>query len=145
METILTGLRAGVVVLDSDLRVLVWNRRAEDLWGLRQDEIIGQHFLNLDIGLPTQQLRPLIRRTLVGDSGPREVVLSAVNRRGRPIQVRVASSPLDRTDGSAEGAILLMEQDSGIQPDGAGYEETMPLDGRPVPSATDADDPKTAD
>jgi two-component system CheB/CheR fusion protein len=145
METILTGLRAGVVVLDADMRVLVWNRRAEDLWGLRQDEIIGQHFLNLNIGLPTQQLRPLIRRTLIGDSGPREMVLSAVNRRGRPIQVRVASSPLDKVDGSAEGAILLMEQDSGTQPDGAGHKKTMPLDGQPVPSATDADDTTTAD
>jgi two-component system CheB/CheR fusion protein len=31
LETILTGLRAGVTVLDADMRVLVWNRRAEDL------------------------------------------------------------------------------------------------------------------
>jgi two-component system CheB/CheR fusion protein len=112
LETILTGLRAGVAVLDGDMRILVWNRHAEDLWGLRQEETVGQHFLNLDIGLPTEQLRPLIRRTLGGETGPHEVVLSAVNRRGRPIQVRVAGSPLDGIDGEASGAILLMEQDS---------------------------------
>ncbi len=88
LETILTGLRAGVAVLDPEMRVLVWNRRAEDLWGLRKDEIIGQHFLNLDIGLPTQELRPLIRRTLTGDGGRHEMVLPAVNRRGRPILVQ---------------------------------------------------------
>jgi PAS domain-containing protein len=40
-------------VLDADMGVLVWNRRAEDLCGLRQDEAVGQHFLNLDIVLPT--------------------------------------------------------------------------------------------
>src|SRR5438270_4868282 len=94
LETILTGLRAGVTVLDTDMRVLVWNRRAEDLWGLRQEEIVGEHFLSLDIGLPTGQLRSLIRRTLSGEAGPHEVILPAVNRRGRTIQVRVAASPL---------------------------------------------------
>ncbi|MBV9142811.1 MAG: PAS domain S-box protein [Pseudonocardiales bacterium] len=130
LETILTGLRAGVAVLDVEMRVLAWNRRAEDLWGLRQDEIVGQHFLNLDIGLPTQQLRPLIRRTLAGDAGPHEIVLSAVNRRGRPILVRVASSPLNGTDGSASGAILLMERDSSAQPDGTGSEPTEQHDGQ---------------
>lgn len=93
------------------MRVLVWNRRAEDLWGLRKEEIIGQHFLNLDIGLPTQELRPLIRRTLTGDGGQHEMLLPAVNRRGRPILVRVVGSALNGTNGVAGGAILLMEQD----------------------------------
>ena len=111
LETILTGLRAGVTVLDADMRVLVWNRRAEDLWGLRQEESVGQHFLNLDIGLPTGQLRPLIRRALAGEAGPHEMVLPAVNRRGRTILIRVAGSSLSGADGSATGAILLMEQD----------------------------------
>jgi two-component system CheB/CheR fusion protein len=128
LETILTGLRAGVTVLDADMRVLVWNRRAEDLWGLRQEEIIGQHFLNLDIGLPTGQLRPLIRRTLAGEAGPHEMVLPAVNRRGRTISVRVAGSPLSGADGSAAGAILLMEHEGNTQSDegsaeGAGQED----------------------
>ncbi|HKS53476.1 MAG TPA: CheR family methyltransferase [Pseudonocardiaceae bacterium] len=122
LETILTGLRAGVTVLDPDMRVLVWNRRAEDLWGLRQEEIVGQHFLNLDIGLPTAQLRPLIRRTLAGEAGPHEMVLPAVNRRGRTILVRVAGSPLSGADGSATGAILLMEHDGNAQPDDGGVE-----------------------
>ena len=30
--------------------------RAEELWGLRADEVVGQHFLSLDIGLPVEQL-----------------------------------------------------------------------------------------
>lgn len=128
LETILTGLRAGVAVLDPDMRVLVWNRRAEDLWGLRQEEIVGQHFLNLDIGLPTGQLRPLIRRALAGEAGPHEMVLPAVNRRGRTILIRVAGSSLSGADGSATGAILLMEQD--------GNDDSPAVDGR---------DSKTAD
>ncbi|MGW4947633.1 hypothetical protein ACWEOZ_39285 [Actinoplanes sp. NPDC004185] len=34
LETVLAGLRAGAVVVDHDLRIRVWNQRAEDLWGL---------------------------------------------------------------------------------------------------------------
>jgi two-component system, chemotaxis family, CheB/CheR fusion protein len=130
LETILTGLRAGVTVLDTDMRVLVWNRRAEDLWGLRQEEIVGEHFLNLDIGLPTGQLRSLIRRTLSGEAGPHEVILPAVNRRGRTIQVRVAGSPLSGADGLATGAILLMEHDGNVQPEGGPEGNSVELTGQ---------------
>lgn len=132
LETILTGLRSGVAVLDPEMRVLVWNRRAEDLWGLRKEEIIGRHFLNLDIGLPTQELRPLIRRTLTGDGGQHEMLLPAVNRRGRPILVRVVGSALNGTNGVASGAILLMEQDGqdNHHADGASAELSEEHDGQ---------------
>jgi two-component system CheB/CheR fusion protein len=139
LETILTGLRAGVAVLDPEMRVLVWNRCAEDLWGLRRDEIVGQHFFSLDIGLPTQKLRPLIRRTLAGETGPQEIVLAAVNRRGRPVRVRVAGSTLKGADGSPSGAILLMEPDPNAQLDRAGSEPTGQHDGESSMSAVDAD------
>ncbi len=67
LESILTGLRSGVVVLDRELHVIAWNPRAEDLWGLRAEEVRSQNFLNLDIGLPTEQLRAGIRACLNGD------------------------------------------------------------------------------
>ncbi|MEN3307427.1 MAG: two-component system, chemotaxis family, CheB/CheR fusion protein [Micromonosporaceae bacterium] len=108
LEAVLTSLRAGVAVLDRDLQVQVWNRRAEDLWGLRQDEAVGQHFLNLDIGLPTEQLRPVIRRALLNHGKPIEVTLPAVNRRGRRIQVRIVCTPLG-LDGNSSGTVLVME------------------------------------
>ena len=38
----------------------------EDLWGLRSKDATGQHFFNLDIGLPTDRIRPLIRSVLGG-------------------------------------------------------------------------------
>src|SRR6185503_9803794 len=64
LDAILTSLQAGVVVVNNDLLAREWNDRAEDLWGVRRDEAVGQHFLNLDIGLPTDELRPLIRHAL---------------------------------------------------------------------------------
>jgi two-component system, chemotaxis family, CheB/CheR fusion protein len=113
LEAVLTSLHAGVAVLNRDLKVQIWNRRAEDLWGLRRDEVVGQHFLNLDIGLPTDRLRPLIRQALADGSRPLEVSVDAVNRKGRTIRVRIACSPLAASsDGGVSGTVLVME-DSG--------------------------------
>lgn len=111
LEAILTSLQAGVTVIGQDMRIQVWNRRAEELWGLRQDEAVGQHFLHLDIGLPIDQLRPIIRQTLGGDDGPHELQLKAVNRRGRTINVRVLCTPLQSTRPGNAGAILVIEQE----------------------------------
>ena len=110
LEAILTSLRAGVVVLSTELHVRVWNRQAEELWGLRQEEAVGQHFLNLDIGLPTDLLRSLIRRTLADENGPQETTVRAVDRRGRSIDVRVLASALRSTPTDVRGIILTMER-----------------------------------
>src|SRR6266540_4327829 len=67
LDAVLASLQAGVTVVDKDLDIQVWNRQAEELWGLRREEVIGQRFLSLDIGLPTDELWPLIRRALVCD------------------------------------------------------------------------------
>ncbi|GGQ63683.1 CheR family methyltransferase [Couchioplanes azureus] len=113
LETVLTSLRAGVAVVTLDLSIRMWNRRAEDLWGLRSTEVVGQHFLNLDIGLPFEQIRPVLRGALgeAGTSG--EVTVDAINRRGRAVVVRVACAPLRGLDVTrdTEGAIIVMEAD----------------------------------
>jgi two-component system, chemotaxis family, CheB/CheR fusion protein len=111
LGAILSSLRAGVVVLGRELQVQVWNRQAEELWGLRSAEAVGEHFLNLDIGLPLDLLRPLIRQTLGAETGLQELGVAAVNRRGRSIAVRVLASPLRGADGGAAGVILMMEQE----------------------------------
>ncbi|WP_417715139.1 CheR family methyltransferase [Pseudonocardia sulfidoxydans] len=115
LETILTSLRAGVVVVGPELVVQVWNHQAEELWGLRRDEAVGEHLLNLDIGLPLDQVRPVVRGTLAGDDGPQEVLLAAINRRGRSIDVRVVASPLRGEAGAVVGAILTMEEAAGVE------------------------------
>ncbi|NUT55004.1 MAG: chemotaxis protein CheR, partial [Thermoleophilia bacterium] len=56
LEAILSSLGVAVGVIDREQRVQVWNRHAEDLWGVRADEALDQHLQALDIGLPTEQL-----------------------------------------------------------------------------------------
>jgi two-component system CheB/CheR fusion protein len=114
MQGVLSSFRAGVVVVDRDQRVLVWNAAAEDLWGLRQDEVQGQHLLNLDIGLPLSQLYPLLRRQISGpgeDGGARHesIELDATNRRGRRVLIRVTVSAFSPAPGEQGGAVVLMD------------------------------------
>ncbi|MBY8345535.1 PAS domain-containing protein [Streptomyces spinosirectus] len=107
LETVLTSIAAGVVVLDQDMKVKSWNRGAVDLWGLRPDEVIGQAFHGLDFGLPTEKLRETIQ--LCVDTGRRgeAVPVASINRLGRPIVCRVQCSPFDGHHG---GVVLLMEE-----------------------------------
>jgi two-component system CheB/CheR fusion protein len=109
LESILTSIRAGVVVLDTEMRILAWNRGAEDLWGLRQEEARGEHLLNLDIGFPLPELRPVVRSALSDASFDTTLNLRAVNRRGRSIDVRVVCGSLRNPAGDIQGAILVME------------------------------------
>jgi two-component system CheB/CheR fusion protein len=109
LESILTSVRTGLVVVDTEMRVLAWNQGAEDLWGLRGDEAAGQHLLNLDIGLPMAQLQPAVRSALLDENYDATVRLSAVNRRGRKIAIVVRCSSLRSPAGSVRGSILIME------------------------------------
>jgi two-component system CheB/CheR fusion protein len=115
LDSILSGLRSGIVVVDRDLRVRVWNSEAENLWGPRSGEAVGQHLLNLDIGLPVDRIRPLIRQALAGETDIPDVQLEAVNRRGRTITVRVSCSPLRGGADGPGGAIIVMETGSAIE------------------------------
>lgn len=110
LESILTSLRDGVIVVDRNLQVLGWNHRAEDLWGLRADEVQGKHLLNLDIGLPVDKLKAPIRQSLSSDGKGQEIVLEAVNRRGKSIQVKVTCTPLIGLGRNIQGVILTMEE-----------------------------------
>lgn len=85
-----------MLVVDRELRVQAWNQAARDLWGLRSDEVHGQHVLNLDIGLPVDLLRAPLRTALGGEAPPEQVV-DAINRRGRPIRCELLSPPTATT------------------------------------------------
>jgi two-component system, chemotaxis family, CheB/CheR fusion protein len=110
LESIFTGLRFGVVVVDRELRVRVWNAGASDLWGVRSEEAQQAPFFTLDIGLPVGELHQPIKDVLSGAARSREVLVKAVSRKGRAMDCRVTVSTLMNEDRSAAGAILLMEE-----------------------------------
>ena len=108
-ESILASLEAAVIVLDLELHVQVWSQRATDLWGMRADEAIGQHFFALDIGLPVERLRTEIRACASGEHEYVEASVTANNRKGKLITCAVKVSRLTQ-DGQSKGTILLMDE-----------------------------------
>ncbi len=109
IDSLINSVRLGMVVVDREMRVVVWNGGCEELWGLRADETTGRPLTSLDFGLPMESVRPLIGNAFVDPDSSGETVVAAVNRRGRPAQVRVTCTSFPRPDGGAAGALLLME------------------------------------
>jgi two-component system CheB/CheR fusion protein len=111
LEAILTSLRGAVVMLDRELQIHKWNQRAEDMWGLRAEEVHQRNFLNLDIGLPVEQLKGPVRACLSQEAEFLEVTLDSTNRRGKRITVKVTCTQLSGpAGGEPTGVILVMEE-----------------------------------
>lgn len=114
LASILMSLQGGVVVVNRDLQVQIWNGRSRDLWGLRTTEALGKNFLHLDIGLPVKQLYSAIHSCLSGNANEGIVVaLQAINRWEKPICCRISCSPLLNLEQEIQGVIMVME----AQPD----------------------------
>jgi two-component system CheB/CheR fusion protein len=107
LEGVLSSVAAAVVVLDAELLVRSWNRGADELWGLRSDEVSGRGFFTLDFGLPTESVRGVVQQCLESGRRAGPIEVEAVNRIGRTIACSVSCAPLD---GSHSGLVLLMEE-----------------------------------
>ncbi len=105
LESILDGLRDGVIVIDADLKILAWNPSSTNTWGLRGEETVGKYLLNLDFGLPVEKLRAPIRACLA-TCASQNLSLSALNRRGRALDCQVVLTPLISESGDPEGVII---------------------------------------
>ena len=113
LESVLSSLRGAVVVLDTELRVTIWNPGAQELWGLRPDEVVGNNFLTLDIGLPVEKLKQSIKSIVSGAKVTMDLDLSCTNRRGQSIRCAVSVAPLMGARESIRGAILVMTVTNG--------------------------------
>ncbi len=110
LESVLGSMSSGVVVVDTELRVLAWNRGATELWGIEAPQAPGTHLLNLDIALPVERLRDPLRTVLRGEAPVVELTLQARNRVGTDIQCRITCTALMGPEQKPRGALLLMEE-----------------------------------
>ena len=110
LESIMTSLRGGVVVMDKELNVQIWNKRSEDLWGMRLEEVKEHNFFGLDIGIPMDQLRKPVRSILNNEVEMVELEINATNRRGRSVICDVICTPLYSVLKEIQGVILIIEQ-----------------------------------
>ena len=110
LQSILTSVSVGVIVVDADLIVRLWNGQAEEIWGLRADEALGQRLASLDIGLPVAQLADHVRAFLSGKAEVSGEVIAATNRRGKSIHCRITCTLRLDDAGARQGVVLVMEE-----------------------------------
>jgi two-component system CheB/CheR fusion protein len=108
-ESVLRSVNDGIIVLNSDGTVRSWNRWSENTWGLRAEEVVGQRFADLDIGLPVKSLQDDVMDIMSGQKHHAERVISGIDRRGRSLTCRVRLSALMLDDRSPQGVVLIIE------------------------------------
>ncbi|MFC4536978.1 CheR family methyltransferase [Sphaerisporangium dianthi] len=114
VASVVRSLGEAVMVIDTELRVLMWSPGAEELWGLRADEAAGRNLQSLDIGLPLERIASELRhmvdgRTWTPPDGQEALAVEAVNRRGHPTRLKVTIYPLHEDETSVQGLILVMD------------------------------------
>lgn len=112
LQSILVSIRVGVVAVDNDFSIRIWNKRSEDLWGLREDEVKTTSLLSLDIGLPVEKLAGPLLDVMNGKTEHLKLPMAATNRRGQPIQCLLTCTPLTENGRERQGVVLLIEETS---------------------------------
>jgi two-component system CheB/CheR fusion protein len=105
---VMDNFPSAVIVLDSHLLIEEWNRAATDLWGLREDEVLGEPFFGLDFGLPLETLQEPVRACRSVGATSVTLELEAINRLGRPVIVSVMVVAATGKD-APPSAMLIME------------------------------------
>jgi PAS domain S-box-containing protein len=107
-ENILESLNDGLVVVNRDNRVVRWNRRLEELYGIRHEQAVGHRLYDLfDPGV-LEVLASAMRESPEGGAFYR-VPMTTRHENARRTLVNLATTPLRDSDGAIAGTIVIIE------------------------------------
>ena len=107
-ENVLESLNDGLAVLNHDDRVLRWNRRLEELYGIRHEQAVDRRLAELFDETFFETLRTARRESPDGAAIYRVPLMTRHNP-ARRVLVNLATTPLRDSDGAIAGTILVME------------------------------------
>jgi two-component system NtrC family sensor kinase len=107
-ENILESLNDGIAVVDRDDRVVRWNRRLEELYGIRHEDAVGKRLHQLFESGFFEILRSARRESPEGAAFYR-VPLATRHDPVRRLLVNVATTPLRDSDGAMAGTVVIVE------------------------------------
>jgi two-component system CheB/CheR fusion protein len=122
LQAILKSLPVGLLVVNKDMEIIMWNKHCEELWGLRTAEVMGCSLSSMDIGLRVDRLRKPIRDCLTNEGISIRLTVDAINRLGRSIQCRVTCTSFVGPSGEQVGVALILE-DAACWPSDSDQEE----------------------
>jgi two-component system, NtrC family, sensor kinase len=106
-ENILESLNDGLAVVNRENRVVRWNRRLEELYGVRHEDAVGRRLGELFDSMFMEVLGS--RRESVEGTAFYRVPLPTRHDPSRRLLVNVATTPLRDSDGAVAGTILVIE------------------------------------
>jgi two-component system, NtrC family, sensor kinase len=107
-ENILESLNDGLAVVDRDDRVVRWNRRLEELYGVRHEDAVGRRLERiLDQGF--FEILRAGRRESPDGAALYRVPLASRHTPARRLLVNVATTPLRDMAGAIAGTIVVVE------------------------------------
>ena len=108
---VMDNFRGAIIVLNGQLLVTEWNSMATDMWGLREEEVIGEPFFGLDFGVPLERLQDPVRACRTRGGSAVTVELDAVDRLGKSVTCVVSIFPITGSDDIS--VLLIMETPGG--------------------------------
>jgi PAS domain S-box-containing protein len=107
-ENILESLNDGLAVVNRDDRIVRWNRRLEELYGVRHEHAVARRLDEIFEPGFLEVLRAARRESPEGAAFYR-VPLVTRHDGARPLLVNVATTPLRDSDGAIAGTIVIIE------------------------------------
>jgi hypothetical protein len=107
-ENILESLNDGLAVLNRDDRIVRWNRRLEELYGVRHEDGVGRRIDEIFEESFFDTLRAARRESPEGAAVFR-VPMVTRHETPRRLLVNLATTPLRDSDGAIAGTILVLE------------------------------------
>ena len=164
-ENILESLNDGLAVVNRDDHVIRWNRRLEELYGLRHEDAVDRPMSEIFDQEFFETLRSARRESPEGAAIYR-VAVTTRHDPPRRVLVNVATTPLRESDGAIAGSIVVIEDISarvqleeqlqisekmasiGLLAAGVAHEVNTPLTGissytQMLLQGAEPDDPKT--
>jgi len=120
LQRVLDYLNDAVYVTDRDRRIVLWNRRAEEITGYSPDEVVGLRCRDSILSHVDKEGRSLCRtdlcplyQTMVNDSPTRmAVVIYAMTKSRGRIPVSVSTAPLHDKAGKVVGGVEIFRDES---------------------------------
>jgi PAS domain S-box-containing protein len=107
---VISNAQEGVIVYDREFRYLVWNRFMEELTSMPAAQVLGKNAFDLFPHLREQNLEPLIRRALAGETVQSHDAPFYVRETGKSGWTSNTYGPHFGPDGEIIGVIAIVRQ-----------------------------------